>query len=62
MNEDEYKQLKGMIDRATEHEKKLSLHAHDADDPFTPVMRGIVDLLRTAKKRLSDRIDVNDGP
>jgi hypothetical protein len=57
MTEDEYKQLRATIDRITEHEKKLRVHAQDTEDPFNPVVKGIVDLLGVAKKRLSDRLD-----
>jgi hypothetical protein len=62
MTEGEYKQLKATIDRITEHEKKLKAHARAAEDPFTPVVKGIVDLLVAAKKRLSDRIDGERPP
>lgn len=51
MTEDEYKQLKATIDRITEHEKTLEPHALDAEDPFTPTVKGIIDLLAGGKKR-----------
>ena len=57
MTEDEYKELKATIDRLTEQEKRLKAHAGNAEDPFTPTVIGIIDLLAAAKKRLSDRID-----
>jgi hypothetical protein len=57
MTEDEYKQNKATIDRITEQEKRLKALALDAEDPFTPTVTGIVDLLAVGKKRLSDRID-----
>ena len=56
MTEDEYRQLKATIDRITERENSLKAHALDAEDPFTPTVKGIIDLLGVAKKRLSDRI------
>jgi hypothetical protein len=56
VTEDEYKQLKAMQDRITEHEKRLTAHARDPEDPFTRVEEGILDLLAAAKKRISDRI------
>jgi hypothetical protein len=61
MTEDEYKELKATIDRITEHEKRLTAHAHDPEDSFTPVMKGLVDLLGTVKKRITNRI-AGEGP
>ncbi|HEY0366101.1 MAG TPA: hypothetical protein VGC73_06490 [Pyrinomonadaceae bacterium] len=56
MTEDEYKLLKAMIERVTGQEKRLKAHAQDAEDPFTPVINGILDLLAVGKKRLIDRL------
>lgn len=56
MTEDEYKQLKATVDRIAEHEERLTAHARDAEDSFTPVVKGILDLLAKAKKRISDRL------
>jgi hypothetical protein len=61
MTEEEYKQLKATIDRITEHEKRLTERACDPEDSFTPVMKGLVDLLATAKKRITDKI-TGEGP
>lgn len=62
MTEDEFKQTKATIDRITEHEKRLKALALDAEDPFTPTVNGIVDLLAVSKKRLSDRIEGERPP
>ena len=62
MTDDEYKQLKETIDRITERENSLKAHALDAEDPFTPTMKGIIDLPAVAKKRLTARIDGERPP
>ncbi|MEA2204228.1 MAG: hypothetical protein QOE77_1004 [Blastocatellia bacterium] len=56
MTEDEYEQLNAMLNRLTDHEKRLRECARDPDDDFTPVMNGIIELLVSAQKRISDRM------
>ena len=62
MTEDEYKQLRATIERIAEQEKSLKAHAQNAEDSFTPVMRGIADLLAVAKRRLNDRLNGERPP
>ena len=56
MTEDEYKEAKAMLDRIVAQERKLKVHAQDAEDSFTPVINGIIDLLAAARKRISNRL------
>lgn len=62
MTEDEYKQLKATLDRVAEHQQRLTAIAVEAEDPFTPVKEGLLDLLATAKKRISDRLGEQGPP
>jgi hypothetical protein len=56
MTEDEYKQLKATLDRIAEHQGTLTLSSRAAEDRFSPVEKGIADLLGSIKKRISDRL------
>jgi len=62
MTEDEYKQLKATLDRVEGHQQRLTAIDVDAKDSFTPVKTGLLDLLATVKKRISDRLDEQGPP
>ena len=56
MTEREHGRLKVLLNRLTEHEKKLAAHASDEEDDFSPIERRLVDLLVVVKKRITGEL------
>jgi len=55
MREKEYQRLKGIQVVIAEQLGALSTRDREAEDRFTPIEKGIADLLTKVKKRISDR-------
>lgn len=60
MTEGERERFKVLLNRLTEHEKKLAAHASDEEDDFSPIERRLVDLLVVVKKRITGELGGQD--
>jgi hypothetical protein len=61
MTEGERERLKVLLNRLTEHERKLAARASDEEDDFSPIERRLVDLLVVVKKRVTSELGAKGG-